>query len=881
MNNHKRGLGIFMIGVVLLSMLLGAVPAMAQETQSKAVFELISFGILPEGTEAEEMVTREKLADMVARTLQLEHVGNTAAYFQDVDVSSVYYDSIGVAAALGIMQGDETGLFRPKDAVSYQEAVKVLVCILGYDAMARSKGGYPMGYLAVGGEIGLLGGGGSTQSFNAQNLYQMFYNALDIPIMVPIIGEGGYEIDKDETLRQQLSNRSDGTLHKGSGIVEANYYYYINQPVASIEEDQVMIEGRLYYVGTTGAANFVGQEVEFYAKEDDNGVFTLISLKAARGTNVMRITDEMFGGMDGTTLYYYAQSGSREKLTIANDFVYLYNQVRQMEAVHNNIDLLSGTLILIDNDGNQTYDVVMREEYETVRVDSVINGRMYFQDNKTVAGQTSLFIDKEDLDKTYLLYDAQGTPMEAEEIQEDMILSVMSNAYGTFFRIIASEKTIEGTVETIRSEEPLELVIDGTVYQAVYGVVPDVDVGDSVKVFLNERGQIADVDIQTGANLYGYVVEVGRAGGMGNWQLKLLEPGTLTMQYDVDDSDPDNVKTTPYLKGRNDGVKILEVATGVSVGGSKYSGELSMLFQNPENRTITYQLNNQGKVSRIDFPERIGSGDKRKYNGYERLFGGFDNGAFATNDNTKVICVPETAVERDEDYRAEVEINNGSQYTISGYEQQSEYIAELVVITMPMKYDNAVEINENQDNLVVVTRVKSIIGENGDSVKEISFLEEGEEKTYRVADTALSVANGMGVGDVFYYTLNPVGEIGKMKLLQKLLPRPALRNEGSMDTSTGKHMLGILHNITYKTVDDINNTFVDRLELWFDETGSETYTVQVNVRNTPPIFVVEAYAKTVREGTREDLATAMSNGYAVYVRASDSKIRGVVLVSYE
>ena len=145
MNNHKRGLGIFMIGVVLLSMLLGAVPAMAQETQSKAVFELISFGILPEGTEAEEMVTREKLADMVARTLQLEHVGNTAAYFQDVDVSSVYYDSIGVAAALGIMQGDETGLFRPKDAVSYQEAVKVLVCILGYDAMARSKGGYPMG----------------------------------------------------------------------------------------------------------------------------------------------------------------------------------------------------------------------------------------------------------------------------------------------------------------------------------------------------------------------------------------------------------------------------------------------------------------------------------------------------------------------------------------------------------------------------------------------------------------------------------------------------------------------------------------------------------------------------------------------------------------
>lgn len=881
MNNKKRSLVILMAAVMLLSALL-TVPAAAQETQSKAVFELISFGILPEGTAVEEngTVTREKLADMVARTLQLEHVGNAAASFQDVSASSEYYDSIGVAAALGIMQGDETGLFRPTDAVSYQEAVKVLVCLLGYNAMAQSKGGYPMGYLAVGGEIGLLGDGGSTQSFYAKNLYQMFYNALDVPMMVPVIGEGGYEIDREETLRQQLSNRMDGTLHKGSGMIEANYYYYINQPVATIDEDQVMIEGRLYNVGTTGAQNYVGQEVDFYAKEDDNGDFTLISLKPARGTSVMRITDETFGGMDGTALHYYGEDGTREKVTVANDFIYIYNQVRQMDAIPSNIDLLSGQLTLIDNDGNQTYDVVMREEYETVRVDSVVNGRMYFQDNKTVAGQTSLLIDKEDLDKTYLLYDAQGAPIEAEAIQEDMILSVMSNIYGTFFHIVASDKTAEGTVEAINSEDPLELVIGGTAYQVAYGVVPEVEVGDNVKVFLNARGQIADADIQTGANPYGYVVEVGNAGGMGSYQLKILDPGTLTMQYDIDDSDPDNVKTTPYLKASNNGVKILDVAPGVSVGGSKFSGELSTLFQNPENRTIEYQLNSKGEVSRIDFPERIGTGEKRKYNGYERLFGGFDNGAFATDDNTKVICVPETAVSRDEDYQAEVEINNGSQYTISGYEQQSEYVAELVVITMPMKYDNVVEINENQDNMVVATSVKSIIGEDGDSVKELSFLEDGEEKTYRVAQSALSTAAGMGVGDVFFYTLNPVGEIGKIELLQKVLPRPALRNEGSVDTSEGKHMFGILHNIIYKTVDDINNTFVDELELWFDEAGSESYKVQMNVRNAPPVFVVDANVKTVREGTREDLATAMNDGYAVYVRASDSKIRGVVLVSY-
>lgn len=147
-------------------------------------------------------------------------------------------------------------MFRPSDSVSYQEAVKVLVCLLGYDSMAQSKGGYPMGYLTVGGEIGLLGGGGSAQSFTAQNLYQMFYNALDIAIMVPVFGEGGYKIDKDETFRNQLENRRDGTLYKGKGMVEANYDYYINQAVPSIQKSQVMIEGRIYEAGTTGAADY-------------------------------------------------------------------------------------------------------------------------------------------------------------------------------------------------------------------------------------------------------------------------------------------------------------------------------------------------------------------------------------------------------------------------------------------------------------------------------------------------------------------------------------------------------------------------------------------------------------------------------------------------
>ena len=75
--------------------------------------------------------------------------------------------------------------------------------------------------------------------------------------MVPVFGEGGYKIDKDETFRNQLENRVDGTLYKGKGMVEANYDYYINQAVPSIQKSQVMIEGRIYEAGTTGAADYM------------------------------------------------------------------------------------------------------------------------------------------------------------------------------------------------------------------------------------------------------------------------------------------------------------------------------------------------------------------------------------------------------------------------------------------------------------------------------------------------------------------------------------------------------------------------------------------------------------------------------------------------
>lgn len=96
-------------------------------------------------------------------------------------------------------------MFAPESHVTYAEAVKMLVCCLGYEERAAAVGGWPSGYISIAAEIGVT----KNISFQADaattrgDLAQLIYNALNTPILYAITFDKRTDANGVETLERE------------------------------------------------------------------------------------------------------------------------------------------------------------------------------------------------------------------------------------------------------------------------------------------------------------------------------------------------------------------------------------------------------------------------------------------------------------------------------------------------------------------------------------------------------------------------------------------------------------------------------------------------------------------------------------------------------
>ena len=146
MKNVKRVLAL----ALTLLMMVTTIPAFAAfpDVDSSASYEtavssLNQLGIITgyeDGTfKPNNNVTRAEFTAMLMRAMGVGSVGTTSsANLPFSDVSDQNSDiswaipNIDTAYSMGIINGYEDGTFRPNDNVLYEEAVKMIVCALGY-----------------------------------------------------------------------------------------------------------------------------------------------------------------------------------------------------------------------------------------------------------------------------------------------------------------------------------------------------------------------------------------------------------------------------------------------------------------------------------------------------------------------------------------------------------------------------------------------------------------------------------------------------------------------------------------------------------------------------------------------------------------------------
>ena len=161
---------------------------------------------------AADYVTRQDAAkDLVYLSLQHDftdqEIQNKALkvknqqLFSDLEEDPQGY--ITLAAQLDLFDGYPGGMFKPQEYLTETQAVKLLVCALGYQSQAEEMGGYPDGYLAVGKEIGLMDQYQAEDERISQKDFDLLMDtALDLPTMVSEDSESAATL---QTLRRNGS----------------------------------------------------------------------------------------------------------------------------------------------------------------------------------------------------------------------------------------------------------------------------------------------------------------------------------------------------------------------------------------------------------------------------------------------------------------------------------------------------------------------------------------------------------------------------------------------------------------------------------------------------------------------------------------------------
>ncbi len=290
----KRIISFFMAMMFVLS--VGAVSVSSADTEEtiknvEAVSVVTGLNIMSyyeDGTfRPDETVTRAEMAAIICRmTTYDEHAQSEMGLTVYNDVPSDHWASgyINLMQEQGAITGYGDGNFAPEDKVTYEQAVKMIISILGADILASYEGGYPDGYLKLALKQGILE---NTQCnvgdvINRETVATLVFNALEVPLAVweepPF---GFHEIQDYRTLNRFTSDTTILSryweMQRWSGILVKDRKNFVLKDAECFEcQDGGIFDkvkeplGGVDFSRIGNINDFVGQKVDVYIGEDED-----------------------------------------------------------------------------------------------------------------------------------------------------------------------------------------------------------------------------------------------------------------------------------------------------------------------------------------------------------------------------------------------------------------------------------------------------------------------------------------------------------------------------------------------------------------------------------------------------------------------------------
>lgn len=678
------------------------------------------------GITPETAVSREEFAKVAARILDSNYEA-VVPYESGTDLSErdkgmLYLRSIGIVA------GDGNGVYEPDRNITTAEAAKILGCIAGYsfgfDADIAAKQGLLKG-------VGIYG----NSEINYAQFITMLDNLMEMDMFIMVNSSGTYR-KTDVTVLENYK----GILRK-TGILEAHddsSIYSYDGP----GKGKAMILNEIFAVGEIDCESYIGQQVEFYYTMDKDQLVLKYLTPIKNTVKILSHKNEPL--FDAGAYTYIDDDGRTKTLRIKSEIIYMYNGKKA-----DTIDDFTpdcGTIILIDNNSDGTYDILHIVDKKLVVVSSKIDNELKVIDEF----DAEFNLELSDCER-YKIYDKDGIELEFADIIPGDVLEV-EKSQGTFptIRITVIREEIAGTIEEINDSTGCgKVAISGTFYkrserfnQLVKAgeLANEFALGKECKAFLNSYGEIvylasANVDeLRTG-----YVIRFAEKGGIQREaRMQLLDQsGSLEILTFAKRVRTDN----GILKGENIGAETF-----------------------PNKCLVRFKTDIHGAISELYYPSKDSETFKIVCDGswyfrrsaFGRFFAkkyGEDNFVLGCtlDNNAKIFYI---GGDNPENYSvlSATQLTTASNYDVVGCSTKGlSGIADVVLINAEGEFGF---LNQSGRKAAVINGVCEVMGEDGVVRMAVEVLMDGISQTIEIEDERQTTAGSslpFGVGDVISF----------------------------------------------------------------------------------------------------------------------------------
>ncbi|MBR0278180.1 MAG: S-layer homology domain-containing protein, partial [Clostridia bacterium] len=807
--------------ILVISMVFGTVAFAADfsdVSKDNAYYEpiyiLSAFGIIngyEDGTFGPEKdVTRAEFATMLMRAMASAGVGSSdpaGTPFTDLGEASWAISDIRTAYDLGIINGMTLTTFEPNSNVTYEQALKMIVCALNYGPSAQSiqenavNQPWYYGYMQIATSLKLTDRISVAYEKPAKRweIAQMIYNSFDVKMLEKLELSSGagamYQESSSTLLKDKLG------ITKGRGELIADESNTLDKNGATARDGYILVQNtasnEVYTVAKKdiSVAGMLGKVIDYYYKEDSMKEKYLVCVLNKNGSNTfVKINesdvDSVAGSYsDGYTISYYPSADANKPVNVkvaAKPTISVNGKIVTNVAASKLIPE-TGTIELISSDGGE-YNKINIESYDTYVVKSVNSTDKYIVDMyRTTASAISntLSLDVNSVDYDIKMTSTSGSDVSLSGISQYHVLSVKD---GTGIgdkiirNVIVSTKNVTGSIDEIDLSENI-IKIAGSEYKisrylqnmskessAAATSLSSLSAGDTCKAYLDKDGAISYIaKTSSTSSIYGYIVEAAKESKSVKFAILSDKSKTVGSPYFYA---ADKVRIDGVSYSSSDAILSALIEGGKIItdsGKSKYA------------QLVKFSVNSSNQINSIETayinPETEDAGDETlfkyfsvnknvgkmrfKYSSQD-FIGATNSDKFRINSSTKVFVVPQDRTDFSSyGIKTSSYFKDETKYEVEPYDVTGSLnIAGAVVVYSTTETEAKIDYASHMFLITAISQTTNADGVACDKVTgyDVSTAGTVTTKTVYTSDAGV-IRDNYSIGDVIVYALNNKGEV--------------------------------------------------------------------------------------------------------------------------